>query len=414
MGFELTTSKTHDWSINMAFRQAVKPRKGVKSKYAGIYEYFSDKDADKATLSYYVAIRDSDGKVYKLKTDAKDKDEALKILNDKKSNIRQEKSVAKKSSDGIVQKVRHGSLTFDDMAELFYANRAAQNNHKDKQRYYNHLSPIIGKQKVSKFTTDDAMKLQKELSGKTVTINPSEPKKPMAAKTIDNIIDQLKAMFNEGMRYTNRWCTHNPVADKDVKKLTSDDDKTRLRIFTDGELSILWERAANHPRMNLLLKLLYHTAARPEAIIELQVKDIDFRHNRIHLKAMKHAKAYTIPMIEDVKTILTTWINEHELKREHYIFYPIQTGDKNKPAIYENFRRAAKSIIDPVFNDKVPTHDRKNRATLYTLRHTAATKLVQKLGIKVAKEYLNHSDLKVTEIYAKVVDSQMMEAANAL
>ncbi len=83
-------------------------------------------------------------------------------------------------------------------------------------------------------------------------------------------------------------------------------------------------------------------------------------------------------------------------------------------SIYENFRNGARNIMDDEFNKGIPTSDRKHRVSLYTLRHTAATQLVSKLGIKVAKEYLQHSDLKVTEIYAKVVDEQMVEAAYVL
>jgi integrase len=196
--------------------------------------------------------------------------------------------------------------------------------------------------------------------------------------------------------------------------LTDSRDATRLRVLTDEELQTLFNLASTKPRLYLLLKLLYHTAARPAAIIELQVKDIDFTHGKIYLKAMKKAKAYNVPMVDSLKELVKQWIDEHDLKPSHYVFYPIQTGDKNKPAIYENFKRAAKKIMDEEFNKYVPTADKRNRVTMYTLRHTAATVLVKKFGIKIAKDYLNHSDLKVTEIYAKIADEDMKEAANGL
>jgi len=382
-------------------------------KYNGISEYFNPKEHDKTTIAYYITIRDTDGKPKKIKTDAQDKDEALDILNNRKAEIVKVKKQIKRDSTTLHLQVRNDALTIDQLAELFYSTRTAKNNHKDHQRYNNHLSPLIGSFKVAGFTTAKVLELQKKLLKKVLS-KAGEPVRTMAPKTIDGIIDQLRAMFNEGMRDKNRWCSYNPASDKDVKKLTSDEDKSRLRILTDDELSILFELAQVNPRIYLLLRLLYHTAARPEAVIELQVKDINFSQNKIYLKAMKKAKAYNVPMVAEVANLLKDWIAEHKLNHEHYIFYPVQTGDKTKPAIYENFRRGVKKIIDSEFNKDVPATDRKNRVSLYTLRHTAATKLVAKLGIKVAKEYLNHSDLKVTEIYAKVVDAQMQEAANIL
>ncbi len=401
-------------------------RKLKGKKYNGIYEYFRSNDNDKTTLSYYISYRNESGKsTGRIKTDALTLEDALKTLNVKKAESARVRKENSNNDEVLNQRVKNNALTFDEMAKRYYKNRTAKNNTKDKQQYNNHLSPIIGRRKVSKFTTDNVLELQKNLLGKKITKEGEDDGRTLSPKTVDNIIDQLKAIFNEGKRDKNRWCYHNPVSDKDVKKLTKDEDKSRLRILTGEELQRLFDLAETSPRMYLLMKLLYHTAARPDAIISLQVKDIKFSQKKIHLKAMKKAKAYTVPMVESVALLLEDWIKEHDLKYSHYIFYPVQRYRKAKtdeerektkrnPARYENFRLGAKSIMDEEFNADVPTTDRKNRVSLYTLRHTAATKLVKKLGIKVAKEYLNHSDLKVTEIYAKVDDEQMKGAADVL
>ena len=392
------------------------PMRKVKGKkYRGIYEYYRSNDNDKTTLSYYISYRDETGKsTGQKKIEATTLEEALKIINEKKAEALKTRKENSNQQELLTQRVRNNALTFDEMAELYYSNRTARNNDKDKQRYKNHLRPLIGKRKVSKFTTDNVLELQKKLLEKKITKKGEDDGRTLSPKTVDNIVDQLKSMFNQGKRDKNRWCTHNPVADEDVVKLTKDEDKARLRILTDKELQKLFDLASVKPRMYLLMKLLYHTAARPDAIISLQVKDIKFSQKKIHLKAMKKAKAYSVPMVDDVAFLLEKWIEKHNLKYNHYIFYPLQTGDKTKAAIYENFRLGAKSIMDEEFNSNVPTTDRKNRVSLYTLRHTSATKIVKKLGIKVAKEYLNHSDLKVTEIYAKVDNEDMFEAAEVL
>lgn len=391
-------------------------RKAKGKKYDGIYEYFSASDKDKVARAYYISYRDEDGKsTGRVKIDAFTLQDALTTLNERKSKAAKTRKDNSKSGDVLKQRVKNNALNFDDMAALFYSSRTAKNNTKDQQRYNNHLSSIIGRRKVSKFTTENVLELQTKLLETKITKKIEEKvDRTLSPKTVDNIIDQLKSMFNEGMRDKNQWCSYNPVADIDVKKLTADEDKSRFRVLSDGELQKLFDIASVKPQFYLLVKLLYHTAARPDAIISLQVKDIDFSQKRISLKALKKAKAYSVPMTNEVASLIKAWIAEHELKHDHYLFYPLQSKDKTKHAIYENFRRTAKSVIDIEFNIGIPAHDTKHRVSLYTLRHTAATKLVKKLGIKVAKEYLNHSDLKVTELYAKIVDEQMEEAADAL
>lgn len=391
----------------MAFR-SIKAK-----KYSGISEYYNPNDVDKPTKAYYITIRDIDNKPKKIKTDANNRDEALEELNKYKANITKTKKIIMRESSNLQDRIKNELLTIDDMATLYYSSRTAKNNKKDERMYQNHLSPLIGKKKVASLTTKDVLTLQSNLLKKIVGTG-SEEKRSISPKTVDDVINQLKAMYYEGMRDSRRWAIRNPVADKDVKKLTDSRDATRLRVLNEMELNKLFELASTKPRLYLLLKLLYHTAARPDAIIDLQVKDLDFNHGKIYLKAMKKAKAYNVPMVESIKELLQSWISTHSLDHSHYIFYPIQTGDKTKPAIYENFKRAAKKIMDEEFNVSIPTADRRNRVTLYTLRHTAATVLVKKFGIKVAKDYLNHSDLKVTEIYAKIVDEDMKGAANAL
>jgi integrase len=386
-----------------------------RKKYSGISEYYNPNDHDKKTKAFYITVRDIDNKPKKIKTDATNRDEALEFLNSYKADLTKIKKTIKKEDEQLQDRVNHQLLTIDDMAKMFYANRTTINNQNDAQNYKNHLSPIIGKKKAATFSTKDVIKLQSDLLNRNIISNKAiTPKRSLSPKTVDGLINQLKAIFNEGMRDSNRWCYRNPVADRDVKKLTDSRDISRLRVLSDEELKRLFELASTRPRLYLLLKLLYHTAARPAAIIELQVKDLDFTHGKIYLKAMKKAKAYNVPMVESVKEMLQAWIEEHDLKHSHYLFYAIKTGDKTKPALYSNFRTSAASIMDDEFNTTIPTDDLRNRVTLYTLRHTAATVLVKKFGIKVAKDYLNHSDLKVTEIYAKIVDEDMKGAANGL
>ncbi len=62
-------------------------RKLRAKKYSGIYEYFKDSDRDKRTIAYYISYKDIDNKIKKVKCNANTKEDALKILNDKKAEL---------------------------------------------------------------------------------------------------------------------------------------------------------------------------------------------------------------------------------------------------------------------------------------------------------------------------------------
>lgn len=101
----------------MPFRPTVKLRNGVRnSKYSDIYEYYKASDSDKAVRAFYIAIRDTDDKVRKVKTDAKNKDEALKLLNEERARVRTEKKILETTENHTHQRIRHNNLCFDDMA----------------------------------------------------------------------------------------------------------------------------------------------------------------------------------------------------------------------------------------------------------------------------------------------------------
>ena len=385
-------------------------RKLRAKKYSGIYEYYNPKSSDKETLAYYVQYRDEAGKVKKSKVpNAKDQDDALKYLNDQKAEVLKLKKEDASLKRDVSIRARHNKMTLDDLADLFFENRSTANNVKDKARYFNHVSGLAGRKKISALTIKDIEAIRDTL------------KETLAAKTVDNIIAQIRTMFRTGMKQSNRWCLSDPFEYERIGKLTNDLQSRRKRVFTDDELQTLFNELEYNPRIYLFTYLIYKTAARPEGILSLKQEDIDFNSKRISIKPMKGADGYTVPMTDEVQTKLRKWIKENSLQHGDYLFYPqspaLKLSDKERKrqkARYENFYRPVRTIMDRLFNKNIPTHDKKNRASLYTLRHTAATTLVRKFGIHSAKEYLNHSDIRITEIYAKIDDIRLQEMANAL
>ena len=379
-------------------------RKLKAKKYNGILEYYNPKSKDKETRALYVSFRDETGTAVKKKLDTLDLQDAIKIFNDVKHEVEQKKSKIESGEINIIHLVRNKRIILNQMAELFFKDRQAKNNIKDKQIYYNRISETLGAKAVAKINTDDIQLLQNEL------------KEKYAPKTVNETINLLRAIFNEGMKPKRGWCTFNPITTDDIKKIQ--EDNSAGKILSDEQLELLFTTVkdgsidlelAPKIQLYLFLKCLYFTGARPEAILSLKYQDLDFNDNKIKLKAMKLSDGYISTVRSELMLLLKNWINEHNLKYDDYIFYPIQTynkshnpKDKQRAATYPVYRKMGRVYFDKLFNQGIPTTDKMNRISFYSLRRTAGTKIYKAKGIFHAMVFLNHTSIKTTQKYLNV------------
>jgi len=382
-------------------------RKIKAKKYNGISEYFRKSDADKKTISFYIAYRDIDNKVKRIKTDAKNKDEALSLLNTKKAELTKTRKEISDNNEQLHQKILNNSLTLDELAEQYHPTKTNVEATRNKAKYYNHISPTLGKTKISNIKEKDIKKLTSHLeekkSARGSLLNP---------RTVKDIIENLRVIFNWAIEHN--YIEKNPVI---VKKIITTDDNEAGRVLTDEELSYLWDidDLRMNDRLFLFLKACYITGARPAGIISVQVKHIDFTNKRVKIKAMKKGKSYQANVNDELLKLLQTWIKKHDLKHDNYIFYSIQRFNretdikekeniKNTPARYAGYARSLRKIFDKHFNQNIDSYDLAYRVSVYTMRRTAGTKIYKKFGVVHAMKFLNHTDVKTTMKYLNIND----------
>ena len=394
-------------------------------KYSGISEYYKDKDPDKKTVAFYIDYRDIDGKRKKMKTEAKDKDEALVILRAKNSEVSKVKEQVSRGEAKLEQKILNKSLTLDELALIFHAQRTNIQAKADERKYHNHISPVLGKVKIAKIDLSQIKKLKDTLDEKGQTRNKrvknyetgtsksiTETVK-LSTNTVKDIIEYMRVMFNWAIE--ENYIEKNPVIVNKIANQSEDNEPGR--VLTDQELETLWNlpQLAMNDRLYLFLKACYFTGARPAGVIDIQVKHINFSTKKIKIRAMKKGKSYEASIGDELIFLLKEWIRKHQLTHDNYIFYPIQSymrattkadkeACKNKPANYAGYQRLLRQIFDPVFNVGIDSYDRMYRVTVYTMRRTAGTKIYKGYGIVHAKKFLNHTDIKTTMHYLNVED----------
>ncbi|DAB31037.1 MAG TPA: hypothetical protein CFH84_00765 [Sulfurimonas sp. UBA12504] len=102
------------------------------------------------------------------------------------------------------QKKLNDSLTLDEVALKYHPTKTNPEAKRNEAKYKNHISPTLGKMKISKITQDDVQILSNELSKKKNIrgglLNP---------RTVKDIIENLRVIFNWAIE--QNYINKNPV-----------------------------------------------------------------------------------------------------------------------------------------------------------------------------------------------------------
>ena len=391
-------------------------RKIRAKKYSGIFEYFRDSDIDKRTTAYYISYRDLDNKIKKIKCSANTKEDALKILNDKRAELTKDREEIQKDKTLLSRKIMTSSLSLEDVANLYFPTKTIKSIKTIESAFNRHVKPRLGKMKIAKIKTDDIRNLSEELKSTPVLRGAQSKAKVDASllnpRTIKKIISNLRAIFNWAIKEGH--INKNPVIVGDIIKT---DRNEAGRVLSDAELDKLWslDEFQVKPRLLVFLKTCYHTGARPSAVMTIQVKHINFDKSTVHIRAMKQGKPYDARVSVELLDMLSEWIVKHDLVHDNFIFFPMQlylraTTEQEKMSIknthtrYQGYAEHFRAIFDKHFNQNIGTYDNAYRLTVYTMRRTAATNVYKKLGIVHAKRFLNHTEIDTTMKYLNIDD----------
>ena len=138
-------------------------RKVRGKKYNSIYEYYKNSDPDKKTIAYYIMYRDIDNIPKKVKCDATDKDEALKILNAKKAQLTKDRAEIEKDNSLLARKIMNNNLKLEDVAKIYFSTKTVKSTKMIKSAFNRHVKPKLGHMKIGKIKTDDIKRLSEEL-----------------------------------------------------------------------------------------------------------------------------------------------------------------------------------------------------------------------------------------------------------
>lgn len=190
--------------------------------------------------------------------------------------------------------------------------------------------------------------------------------------------------------------TDNPMS---VMKFKKPQANTRKPLF-QNEIQQLFESAINL-KETTLLHLFYSCGLRRNEAERLNTSDIHFKQNILYVREGKGAKRRAIPLTARVSKELEFYFLNEKTNQKNVkdtdAFMLNKTGNRMRG---DSYNHILKSIIERTGISK--------QTSLHHLRHSIATHLLEnKLSIEYVRDFLGHSHLETTQLYAKVSQYQL-------
>ena len=193
-------------------------------------------------------------------------------------------------------------------------------------------------------------------------------------------------------------------------KVEQNPTEEKINILTQSEIKALFNATNySHRRQRIQLRdkamlvVLYSCGLRRNEAVHLDLNDIYFDKERIHVRKGKNYKERFVPINRKNAEILEDYIYEarpqFNLNNNTDALFLSQQGKRMQGMTFAN---RLKGIIDATGNKEL----QQRNITLHSLRHSIATHLLQQgVVLEAIKTFLGHASLESTQIYTHILKS---------
>ncbi len=267
-----------------------------------------------------------------------------------------------------------------------------------------HILPVFGKTPLKKISQVPHIRtLQNNMEGKG-----------LSPRTVRYALHVVRIVFNfaidEGV-----FAGANPAREirkRQISGKTSgiaypQEDNTKNRYLSREEADRLMTRLADRSmEVHNIAMLSLYTGMRFGEVANLKWSDVDLIQGVIMLRNIKNGKTRPAYMTSDIKKMLSDIGPGHP---DSLVFPARRSLNKPHYMISSVYYKTVKEL----FNEGIA--DKKQWVNFHTLRHTFASWLVEKgTDIYLVRDLLGHHDLKMTERYAHIGESQLKQAVMKL
>lgn len=326
--------------------------------------------------------------------------QAYEILSELKRDIKTGKalSLKEKAEQREQEKIANeaANMTFSELFEEYYQPHIQNKDRKstydrEVHLYKKWLKPILGGVKLNLISRISLIRL----------LQPME-KKRLSNRTKNYAIALTRQVFNFAIR-NELFAGDNPAARFDELKK---EDNRRMKFLSDEELNNLLEELKKRSYSVYLMALISaDSGLRAGEIFKLTWADVSLEEKMLFLRDTKNGKNRFAYMTDRVAEEFS------KLKQGEGNEFVFQSKAGGKiEHVSRTFERAVKALG---LNDGIT--DRRQKVVFHSLRHTFASRLVQKrVSLYEVKELLGHSDIAMTQRYSHLANETLREAVSKL
>lgn len=191
---------------------------------------------------------------------------------------------------------------------------------------------------------------------------------------------------------------YNPISGLTFKRPTQNGREPLSR----EEVSRLFE-AASSLKETALLHLFYSCGLRRSEGAALNIPDVRCKEHLLYVRAGKGAKRRVVPMTGRVaKDLEAYWL------QERCSYDARKVADEEAFMLNRIGRRMSGSGYNELFKELAGKAGLAGEITLHHLRHSIATHLLQSgMSLEYVRDFLGHSYLESTQIYARPDSAQL-------
>ncbi|MBP5698806.1 MAG: site-specific integrase [Alphaproteobacteria bacterium] len=353
----------------------------------------------------YFSIRYTrNGKQYEegigYKSDGFTAEKAYEILKELKNDIKDFKAISLRDKANQREQERianeAANITFSELFEEYYQPHI---QNKDKKSTYDRevhlykkwLKPIFGGVKLNLISRISLIRVLQAMD-----------KKHLSNRTKHYAVALTRQVLNFAIR-NELFSGENPAARFDELKK---DDNRRMRFLSEEELNDLLAEIKKHSYSVYLMALISADCGlRAGEIFKLTWADVSLETQMLFLRDTKNGRNRYAYMTNRVFYELS------KLKQREGNEFVFQGRNGNKiEHVSRTFERAVRALG---LNNGIT--DRRQKVVFHSLRHTFASRLVQRrVSLYEVKELLGHSDIAMTQRYSHLADETLREAVSKL
>ena len=199
-----------------------------------------------------------------------------------------------------------------------------------------------------------------------------------------------------------------------------DNEIHEVTYLTEDEIHLLLRNVKNSAQPNkygepqnkwylrdyLFLVLALSTGMRVSSILEINLRDIDYKEKYIRI-VQKGNKELNVRISDEILDVIDAWIDEQEylLGITRYKDAPLFCGSRGNRWDETSVNRMIKKY----------TFNIDKKITAHKLRATCATNIIKKTGnIYLASQRLGHSNVETTKRYATIDEEMEQKAVDAM